>query len=56
MFKPDKRLHWLSHLGTIKLDIELQDRTITAEVPPLEASIVELFSQKGITIVLDSIP
>ncbi|KAH9891559.1 ubiquitin-protein ligase [Cubamyces lactineus] len=46
LFKPDKRLHWLSHLGTIKLDIELQDRTITAEVPPLEASIVELFSQK----------
>ncbi|KAI0365712.1 ubiquitin-protein ligase [Pilatotrama ljubarskyi] len=46
LFKPDKRLHWLSHLGTIQLDIELQDRTVSAEVPPLEASIVELFSQK----------
>ncbi|CDO77135.1 hypothetical protein BN946_scf184657.g10 [Trametes cinnabarina] len=46
LFKPDKKLHWLSHLGTIKLDIELQDRTVSAEVPPLEASIIELFSQK----------
>ncbi|EIW59111.1 ubiquitin-protein ligase [Trametes versicolor FP-101664 SS1] len=48
LFKPDKHLHWLSHLGTIKLDIELQDRTVSAEVPPLEASIVEFFSQKDI--------
>ncbi|KAL7280018.1 hypothetical protein ACG7TL_006431 [Trametes sanguinea] len=46
LFKPDKKLHWLSHLGTIKLEIELQDRTISEEVPPLEASIIELFSQK----------
>ncbi|KAI0632358.1 hypothetical protein C8Q77DRAFT_1125177 [Trametes polyzona] len=46
LFKPDKRLYWLSHLGTINLDIELQDRTVSAEVPPLEASIVEFFSQK----------
>ncbi|KAI8971172.1 ubiquitin-protein ligase [Trametes punicea] len=46
LFKPDKRLHWLSHLGTIQLDIELQDRTVSAEVPPLEASIIDLFSRK----------
>ncbi|KAI0670871.1 ubiquitin-protein ligase [Trametes maxima] len=46
LFKPDKRLYWLSHLGTIHLDVELQDRTVSAEVPPLEASIAEFFSQK----------
>ncbi|TBU44447.1 hypothetical protein BD309DRAFT_958345 [Dichomitus squalens] len=46
IFKPDKKLHWLPHLGTISLEIELQDRTINAEVPPLEAAIIELFSSK----------
>ncbi|RDX42634.1 ubiquitin-protein ligase [Lentinus brumalis] len=46
LFKPDKKLHWLPHLGTISLDIELQDRTVSAEVPPLEAAIIEHFSTK----------
>ena len=46
-FKPDKKLHWLPHLGTISLDIELQDRTVSVEVPPLEAAVIELFSRKG---------
>ena len=47
LFKPDKKLHWLPHLGTISLEIELQDRTVNAEVPPLEAAVIELFSTKG---------
>ncbi|KAH9992043.1 ubiquitin-protein ligase [Russula vinacea] len=46
-FKPDKRLRWLSHLGSIRLDIQLQDRTISADVPPLEAAFIELFSEQG---------
>lgn len=46
-FKPDKKLMWMSHLGTVSLDVELDDRTISAEVPPLEAAIIELFSQQG---------
>ena len=36
----------MSHLGMINLDIELDDRTVTVDVPPLEAAIIELFSQK----------
>ncbi|KAF7305903.1 Anaphase-promoting complex subunit 2 [Mycena chlorophos] len=47
-FKPDKRLRWLPHLGKISLTLELQDRTIQADVPPLEAAFIELFSQKNI--------
>ncbi|KAI0801938.1 hypothetical protein BC629DRAFT_1284384 [Irpex lacteus] len=47
-FKPDKKLVWMSHLGTVSLDVELNDRTISAEVPPLEAAIIELFSQQDI--------
>ncbi|CAL1713211.1 unnamed protein product [Somion occarium] len=48
LFKPDKKLVWLPHLGTLKIDIELDDRTVSAEVPPLEAAFIELFSQKDI--------
>lgn len=48
LFKPDKKLHWLPHLGTINLDIELDDRTLTVDVQPLEAAIIELFSEKDV--------
>lgn len=41
-------MYWLPHLGTISLEIELQDRTVNAEVPPIEAAVIELFSTKGI--------
>ncbi|KAI0702276.1 hypothetical protein BC835DRAFT_1264047 [Cytidiella melzeri] len=47
-FKPDKKLVWMSHLGTISLEVELDDRTVSVDVPPLEAAIIELFSQKGV--------
>ncbi len=46
-FKPDKKLQWLPHLGTVQLDVELEDRTVSAEVLPLEAALIELFSEKG---------
>jgi len=46
-FKPDKKLQWLSHLGTVQLDIELEDRTVSAEVLPLEAALIGLFSESG---------
>jgi hypothetical protein len=46
-FKPDKKLHWLPQLGTITLELELQDRTIEAEVTPLEATVIGLFEEKG---------
>lgn len=45
-FKPDKKLRWLPHLGTVHLELELEDRTIDANVPPLEAAFIELFSRK----------
>lgn len=49
-FKPDKKLMWMSHLGTIKLEVELDDgRVVAADVPPLEAAFIELFSEKGLT-------
>ncbi|KAL1709147.1 hypothetical protein EV121DRAFT_253251, partial [Schizophyllum commune] len=48
VFKPDKKLKWLPHLGTVELELELADRTVEAKVPPLEAAFIELFSQKDV--------
>ena len=47
MFKPDKKLKWLPQLGSVDISVELGDRTIDVTVPPLEAAIIELFTQKG---------
>ncbi|OCH91244.1 hypothetical protein OBBRIDRAFT_887137 [Obba rivulosa] len=47
-FKPDKRLRWLPQLGSIKLELTLQDRTVSADVSLLEAAFIELFSEKDI--------
>ncbi|KAF8887095.1 hypothetical protein BD779DRAFT_1528109 [Infundibulicybe gibba] len=48
IFKPDKRLRWLPHLGTVHLELQLEDRVVEADVPPLEAAFIELFSQKAL--------
>ncbi|KIJ53213.1 hypothetical protein M422DRAFT_222616 [Sphaerobolus stellatus SS14] len=55
-FKPDKQLRWLPHLGSIQLEIELQDRKIETEATPLEAAIIELFSEKDTWTVDDILP
>ncbi|KAG7091912.1 hypothetical protein E1B28_008307 [Marasmius oreades] len=47
-FKPDKKLRWLPHLGTVHLELQLEDRTVQADVPPLEAAFIELFSEKNV--------
>ncbi|KAA1469713.1 hypothetical protein DENSPDRAFT_864325 [Dentipellis sp. KUC8613] len=52
-FKPDKKLRWLAHLGTVHLEIELQDRTVNADVTPLEAAFIELFTEKDVWTVKD---
>ena len=33
----------------MQLELELDDRTVDADVPPLEAAFIELFSEKGAT-------
>ncbi|KAI0289207.1 ubiquitin-protein ligase [Russula brevipes] len=47
-FKPDKKLRWLSHLGSIRLEIQLQDRTVSADVPPSRPHLSN-FSQNRIS-------
>jgi anaphase-promoting complex subunit 2 len=48
-FKPDKRLRWLPRLGQVDLEIELQDRKFAVQVTPLQASIIELLQDKGMS-------
>lgn len=45
--KPDKKLKWLPQLGTVNLTLDLADRSLTLDVSPLQASIIELFSAQG---------
>ena len=52
-FKPDKRLRWLPQLGSVQLEIELEDRKLDLQVSPLEAAIVELFSEQGLRRFID---
>ena len=51
VFKPDKKLKWLPHLGTVQLEMQLEDRVVDVDVPPLEAAFIELFSEKGFAFV-----
>lgn len=55
MFKPDKKLKWLPHLGTVQLELELEDRTIEVDVPPLEAAFIELFSEQSMSLMLNDV-
>ncbi|KAG0145209.1 hypothetical protein CROQUDRAFT_64206 [Cronartium quercuum f. sp. fusiforme G11] len=41
--KVDRRLRWMTQLGTVELDIELEDRMVSVEVSTLQASVIELF-------------
>ncbi|PLW15690.1 hypothetical protein PCANC_14344 [Puccinia coronata f. sp. avenae] len=46
--KVDRRLRWLPPLGNVEIDVELQDRTLSLEVTPLQASVIELFETSDI--------
>jgi anaphase-promoting complex subunit 2 len=46
-FKPDKTLRFLPHLGSVTLQLQLEDREMDVTVAPLEAALIELFSQDG---------
>ncbi|RKP36389.1 hypothetical protein BJ085DRAFT_21761 [Dimargaris cristalligena] len=43
--KPARALHWLPHLGTVDLTIELANRTLDLTVTPLQAAIIHCFSE-----------
>ncbi|KAG8958521.1 hypothetical protein FRC03_009040 [Tulasnella sp. 419] len=46
--KPDRKVRFMSNVGTVSLNIELSDRTLDLDVTPLQAAVIELFSAKDI--------
>ena len=42
-FKPDKRLHWMPHLGSVELKLVFDGKIIETEVSPIEAAVIGLF-------------
>ncbi|RUS32149.1 hypothetical protein BC938DRAFT_476169 [Jimgerdemannia flammicorona] len=46
VLKPARKLSWLPHLGNVKLELQLQDRTLEFNVSPVHASIIHCFEEK----------
>lgn len=46
--KRGRKLAWLDHLGTVEVEIELEDRTVLVEATPLQASVIYAFQDSGI--------
>jgi hypothetical protein len=45
--KTDKRLHWLTTLGSVTITVQLADRDFKdIEVSPVQAAVAQLFSEK----------
>ena len=44
--KPEKRLQWIPNLGSVSLEITLKDRSLSLDVTPTQAAVLELFSEK----------
>jgi anaphase-promoting complex subunit 2 len=45
--KRGRKLEWMNHLGTIELDVELQDRTLSIEATPLQTAVLYAFQGRG---------
>ncbi|KAK7951538.1 anaphase-promoting complex subunit ApcB [Apiospora aurea] len=47
--KPTRTLKWLNHLGQAKMELELEDRTISEEVQTYEAAVISAFSEHAVS-------
>ncbi|KZT56877.1 hypothetical protein CALCODRAFT_542803 [Calocera cornea HHB12733] len=45
-FKPDKNLRWVPQLGAVSVKLDLEDRTVEVEATPIQAGVIELFSEQ----------
>lgn len=44
--KRGRKLAWLDHLGSIELDIHLEDRTVSIEASPIQAAVLYAFQER----------
>ncbi|KAK8138711.1 anaphase-promoting complex subunit ApcB [Apiospora sp. TS-2023a] len=47
--KPTRTLKWLNHLGQAKVELELEDRTISEDVQTYEAAVISAFSEHAVS-------
>jgi anaphase-promoting complex subunit 2 len=45
--KRGRKLVWMDHLGTVELEIQLADRTITKDASPIQAAMLYAFEARG---------
>ncbi|ODQ64820.1 hypothetical protein NADFUDRAFT_83685 [Nadsonia fulvescens var. elongata DSM 6958] len=44
--KQGRKLRWLNHIGSVKVELELEDRSLDFVVTPEQASVIELFQHQ----------
>jgi anaphase-promoting complex subunit 2 len=46
--KRGRKLSWMAHLGTVDVEIQLEDRKISIEASPIQTAILYAFQDHGI--------
>ena len=46
-YKKTRKLQWMTSLGKVHLELELQDRTLEFDVAPVYATIIYNFQEQG---------
>ncbi|KAL1920658.1 uncharacterized protein VTP21DRAFT_1035 [Calcarisporiella thermophila] len=46
--KAARKIAWLNHLGTVELELELEDRTLDFRVSPAHAALIYLFQERKV--------
>jgi anaphase-promoting complex subunit 2 len=46
--KRGRKLSWMDHLGTVNVEIQLEDRQVSIEASPTQTAIVYAFQDHGI--------
>jgi anaphase-promoting complex subunit 2 len=46
--KRGRKLAWMDHLGTVDIEIQLEDREVTVEASPVQTAVLYAFEDRGI--------
>ena len=46
--KRGRKLAWMDHLGTVDIEIQLEDREVTVEASPVQTAVLYAFEDHGI--------
>ena len=45
--KRGRKLAWMDHLGTVDIEIQLEDREVTVEASPIQTAVLYAFEDYG---------